>query len=403
MSRVTSASFVIAVLLASSGAGVYAIEPADEVRDELEAYRWYKDIPVPAVLVPTVLEVPVEEYSELPYFIVRNLTTGKNEPYYFSRKTSTKEIPVSISSGQSSGSQMRDGRYDTYSDFPVPRNSQGRVSIRITSGSPILSSKLSVSLSNNVALPNTVEIVANIGGKEKVVVAKKRMSGRVIDFPLTESASWEINFEYGQPLRIAELKLHQQNVERASSANLRFLAQPEHAYRLYYDPDRIVLSQVGESGNLSVAKQVRTVTASASIPNDLYTIADLDQDTIPDIKDNCVSVANLDQVDIDQNGRGDTCDDFDLDGRLNYVDNCPNLPNASQEDTDGDKMGDVCDEDESRITEKYPWIPWLGIGFAACVLVALFGLTAVSMRSRGVVADTTSSQDEPPSVPPVQS
>jgi len=102
----------------------------------------------------------------------------------------------------------------------------------------------------------------------------------------------------------------------------------------------------------------------------------VDSDGVPDIRDNCVSVSNSDQQDINNNGRGDACDDFDQDGIINSKDNCPDNPNRDQRDTDSDGVGDVCDKEESRITERYPWIPWVGIGFAAVVLIVLLVLTA---------------------------
>jgi len=68
------------------------------------------------------------------------------------------------------------------------------------------------------------------------------------------------------------------------------------------------------------------------------------------------------------------------DGLINYRDNCPDNPNRDQKDTDGDGLGDACDQEESRLTERYAWIPWLGIGFASVVLVVLLILTAQSMR-----------------------
>lgn len=42
-------------------------------------------------------------------------------------------------------------------------------------------------------------------------------------------------------------------------------------------------------------------------------------------------------------------------------------------------IGDVCDKEESRVTEKYPWLPMAGIGFAGLVLAVLFTITAQSM------------------------
>ena len=90
---------------------------------------------------------------------------------------------------------------------------------------------------------------------------------------------------------------------------------------------------------------------------------------------------------MDGNGRGDACDDFDRDGVINSKDNCPNNPNRNQLDTDGDGIGDVCDREESRVTERYPWLPWLGIGFVALVLLGLFVMVArempAAMREEG--------------------
>ena len=108
----------------------------------------------------------------------------------------------------------------------------------------------------------------------------------------------------------------------------------------------------------------------------------MDGDGIPDIKDNCVSTSNPDQADIDQNGRGDVCDDFDQDGIINIKDNCPNTPNYNQADTDADGIGDACDTNEGRITERYTWLPWVGLGLAGIVVIILFVFTAMSMRKK---------------------
>ncbi|XP_011781212.1 PREDICTED: cartilage oligomeric matrix protein isoform X1 [Colobus angolensis palliatus] len=69
-----------------------------------------------------------------------------------------------------------------------------------------------------------------------------------------------------------------------------------------------------------------------------------DEDKWGDACDNCRTQKNDDQKDTDQDGRGDACDD-DIDGdRIrNQADNCPRVPNSDQKDSDGDGIGDACD------------------------------------------------------------
>ncbi|MDP6583996.1 MAG: thrombospondin type 3 repeat-containing protein, partial [Anaerolineales bacterium] len=197
--------------------------------------------------------------------------------------------------------------------------------------------------------------------------------------------------------RISELRLFDEDATKISTRGLRFLAQPDHSYRIYLDPDRYVKRDTSEAGNLALDEDVLTIEPVPTEQNPGYIRADVDGDGVPDILDNCVSVENSDQTDVDGNERGDVCDDFDKDGLVNSKDNCPNEPNRRQIDTDADGLGDVCDDEESRLTEKYKWIPWVGIGFATLVILILFAITARSMIGKPKddidMGDTPTEQD----------
>jgi hypothetical protein len=99
---------------------------------------------------------------------------------------------------------------------------------------------------------------------------------------------------------------------------------------------------------------------------DLDRILDQDADGLVNAADDCPTTANPAQDDLDLDGQGDDCDDdrdgdgaanaadslpndpnewTDADGVGDSVDNCLGLANADQLDTDADLVGDACDPD----------------------------------------------------------
>lgn len=352
----------------------------DEVRS---AYRKYKKIEKLDLKVPTVVEVPFKEefFLERSEFAVLDLETNSFKPSLFKRKASRTPISVAANPDDGRDRDMADNNSETYAEFRLRESERAQTRIELSSPEPVTSSALTVLLDDHVALPNTIRIRAETDGELKTVVAKREMTQNMIRFPETTSDRWVLGFDYSQPLRITELRLKQET-KKIEKRGLRFLAQPDHAYKVYFDADRHTQLSFTEFPDLSGDEDVNRLAPVPTYDNSQYTIADIDGDGVADIHDNCVNLANPDQKDVNNNEKGDRCEDFDKDGIINSSDNCPDHPNPSQADEDGDGIGDACDSEESRFTERHKWIPWTGLGFAAFVLIVLFAITTKSLQEK---------------------
>src|SRR3989344_7816488 len=265
----------------------------------IQTFRFYKDVRGVTIGVPTVVEVSFsDEFLERPEFVVEDITTNRFEPYYL-KFTSSNEIPykVSVGVGGTNGVPMSDGNLETYSEFLLPETADGVETLTISSQRPITSSALSVLLDRNVALPTSIEIRALVDGVDKIVLANKKMDGYTVRFPKTTSSQWTVTLRYSQPLRVSELKLVSDDMVYKSRA-LRFLAQPNHSYKIYFDPDRSVTLPRSEAGNLADDRDVLKLPKLPTVGNPLYVVSDFDADSVPDVVDNCVSTANPDQADV---------------------------------------------------------------------------------------------------------
>lgn len=348
------------------------------------------------ILVPTVLEVLVNiPRTERKDFLVLEEGTNKIIPSYL------KEVSVvtpaifaaEVQPGTGRAENLLDKNTATAVYFRLTNSGEQTAVINLSTTEPVTLSGFSLVLGENVAIPDTVKITALTGASstvKEVILAKSRMSSRVVDFVPTLTKALSIELTYSQPLVISELSLFQTDVEQSLTQGLRFLSQPGMGYLIYQKPDNDFHFPTNTYTNLINDKDVLPVYASSVSTNPLYALSDTDSDGVPDVSDNCIAVANTNQLDVDGNGTGDVCDDWDRDGRFNNVDNCPNVPNVNQRDEDGDGIGDECDEEESRFTERNKWVPWAGMGIASLIIIGMFALVA----KRTLPTPATKPEDE---------
>jgi hypothetical protein len=294
---------------------------------------------------------------------------------------------------------LNDNNLNTEVEFPFVEGTTNKVQITFTTGAldgeNITATGIQFTPSPNVTLPKTIaiKITTPDGSGYQTVMAETNVTGTRMSFPETKAETFLVEFGLIQPLRLSEIKLLQkpQTIERSA---LRFLAQPGEKYTIYIDPDRnfgnFTQETVNLSNNRDVLKILEEGYASSQI-NTMYVPSDRDGDGVPDTEDNCPEVPNTDQIDVNNNGQGDVCDDFDRDGIMTIKDNCPETPNRDQRDTDGDGKGDACDTEENRFTERSPWIPWAGMGIAVIVLV---GLLALSVRRPSQQKSSTDTESQ---------
>lgn len=379
----------IFVALLIFGTSVSASTETDSV---ISSFKQIIEISDLNLKIPKVVDINLGNYPN-GVFGVYNLKDQKFEPYTLIEKNNNLLLPVSIISNNKADnlSNIFDNNFSNYTQLELPQDGVGNFTVSYFFPENITSKSLSVILGQYVALPNSVTLSISDQGKETIVFSKIKPTSNVINFPETSAKQWTITLEYSQPLRINELQINNiKSLER--NLDLRFLAKPNLKYVIYSNPEVYLSQNVGERPNLSSDEDVSYLDYKKIIDNPNYVASDSDKDGVADVVDNCLSVSNSKQEDENGNGRGDACDDYDKDGVINVIDNCINDTNFNQADTDGDKIGDACDGDESRLTEKYPWIVWSAIIFAFLVFVGLFSLSVIQIRKKKKDTDLTYSK-----------
>ncbi|MDX9912994.1 MAG: thrombospondin type 3 repeat-containing protein [Candidatus Moranbacteria bacterium] len=340
------------------------------------AFRSRAEIEIPQIVVPTVVEAALEfENRIMNNVMVVEKDSQKLQPVLVLNKNviAKNSLSASDSIESKNASVLTNDNLDDFLEYPASNNgNEQKVVINISATEDITTSALTFYLDEFVSLPRSIEIIAVIGGEEKIVLGKSKMNSRTINFPKTTAQEFKLSLNYIQPLRIRELSFNQENLNISQLSSFRFLAQPNKKYEVYFNADRYVRAYQGEMPNLSDSRDVLSIKKTVALSNDVYEKSDADKDGVADEVDNCVRVENSDQEDLNNNGQGDACDDFDRDGVINQNDNCRDLINRDQKDTDLDGVGDVCDEKENRILQNQKWLPLALILFVAAVVGMFF-------------------------------
>lgn len=392
-------------------------EAATTSESKLSVFPYMREINFMHNLVPTTYEIQYDDDIKMGTFAIFDKTNKKIVPYQIINKSNTETIPRinAIANGLNVGGTFTDNNSSTNVDFYptgeiIPQQAtskvsfsagpNGSVNIVTESGAKVTLTKSEIELNSNVpikassilfqydSMSNTFysyTIEAKINGAWNNIYTDKNDSPNIATFPEITSDSWRIRFEYNRMIRLSEIQFKKSGVQGSIPSSIRFLGLPDTSYVLYYGGSVGVIAD-GEVGDFTNVKSVAHPTSyGPRIEVSGFISKDTDSDSIPDITDNCVNVPNSDQLDIDTNGIGDICEDWDLDHTANNIDNCPKVYNPDQKDIDHDGIGDACDSVESRLTESKPWIPWVGIAFAALVIIVLSVFTEKKKDLEGEV------------------
>jgi|AntRauTorckE6833_2_1112554.scaffolds.fasta_scaffold02826_3 hypothetical protein len=360
---------------------VFASPPPPELLNEIseqndivENYKTYFNVRDIDINVPTVVEVELNNIdTKNQSFLVYDTQDEVFIPSLLINNYIENEKTYIVEAGDVILNSINDEEYNTSETFMLIEEGSNTVDLEFSYNQPITTDGFSFSLDRYVSLPNSITIsYVDVVGNEIVIASDVEPSRSKIDFPEVTSNKFIVDIDYSQPLRITEASFDDLDLINNQTPGLRFLAQPGSSYVIFFDREYYVKVDLEESPNLYDDEDVLKVSYEKLSENELFVESDVDEDGVVDKIDNCVQISNSDQVDINNNGRGDVCDDYDRDGVINSKDNCPNDPNRRQEDIDGDNIGDACDDTESRVTEKYPFIVWGGIIFSILVFLGLY-------------------------------
>jgi len=376
--RITIFVFAFYIFLATN-TNLYAIE--NTVQQSISKFEKFQIIPpfLTNLKIPTVIEMSLDYTQNFndQYLIVEK-DTNQPQPYSINKHSVDINYKVFSNINKVDEYKLSDQNNSTYVNYEIDNNTQSSVVWNINYAEPIITNTFFYNLDENSRTPIKITIEKFENGQKSTILLNEDVSTNKIQFPTSTSSNWQVTVTYNQPLRVNEVGFLQ-NQNNSSSYYIRFLARPKKTYYIYSKPNTFINITTPESGMLDTTDAI-SIKAPLIQNNIAVNEPDSDGDGIFDKADNCMYITNQDQIDLNKNQIGDACEDFDNDTIINSLDNCPDQPNKNQIDTDGDGIGNHCDTEESRLTEKIKWLPWLGLIIGFTIVFSLL-ITTVKTKT----------------------
>ena len=284
-----------------------------------------------------------------------------------SQKIKSQNITASKVSSNFEGRKenLVDGNYNTSLTFHPETDYEKEVTLSFNKLTEV--SGIYIRLADGIINPKTVTVKGTFSGGENVIIVNNKRFSYHIPFPKVSVSQLQISYNTPHFLRISEIEiLGQEEIEKTDE--LVFFAEEGKTYTLYSN------SHFGQKHYsapkyqpLSTDNKTPAFTLPLSTKNPVFN-DDFDGDELSDQIDLCPKIADPQNIDIDNNKRGDACEDPDQDSKMSSVDNCPFIYNPNQKDSDLDKLGDLCDDTDDRFTANSQSFLYIVFGLAALFL-----------------------------------
>jgi hypothetical protein len=330
----------------------------------------YAPLQIPSLTVPTVVQLSLPDSAKGSVYIFDSTTNTfvGNRKKIVQGINGEKAIAAEYSDDGLTWNPMPsliDGNSDTFLD--VLHTDTDYYALQYPQVTSISGLELEFAKYSAPPINFSIEYLDQSTGKRIPVRVNSSFPSNSISFPTIQTTELYFSLENQQPIRLVDIHTKLANAPISTEQFIQFLAKPEGNYFVYANADKPVQFSQTEAIQFESPDPISILAKFERNP--LFQPADQDADGVIDSNDNCPATANSDQKDIDRSSVGDVCEDFDSDTVVNSRDNCPSDSNRAQTDTDGDAIGDTCDSFDNRITERYGWLPWLGIGLAGVVLL----------------------------------